>query len=205
MKYVDLLTTATDCLLYGILLAAVTMLILYFVLQMISKSCVKTIPFYLAGIVLAPLLVVQDSLIVAAFQAKSMVDAVEIDIQQIVGTYDQTAKDMNETQAILDQVGQDFPLIGYFTNITNMQVENAQQLAATMADAIRDYLNTYLWKRFGWCTAFIILAVLITFLADKKNKHVLQQSARNRRESRRTTSVVRTDRHVARSGRRHRF
>lgn len=205
MKYVDLLTTATDCLLYGILLAAVTMLILYFVLQVISKSCVKTIPFYLAGIVLAPLLVVQDSLIVAAFQAKNMVDAVEIDIQQIVGTYDQTAKDMYETQAILDQIGQDFPLIGYFTNITNMQVENAQQLAATMADAIRDYLNTYLWKRFGWCTAFIIVAVLITFLADKKNKHILQQTERNRRESRRTTSVVRTDRHATRSSRRHRF
>lgn len=205
MKYVDLMTTATDCLLYGILLAAVTMLILYFVLQMISKSCVKTIPFYLAGIVLAPLLVVQDSLIVAAFQAKGMVDAVEVDIQQMIGAYEQSAMDLNETQAVLDQVVKDFPLVGWFTNITNMQVSNAQDLASQMADGIRDYLNTYLWKRFGWCTAFISLAVLITFLSDKSNKHTLQQAERSRRDSGRTTSVTRTDRHTVRSSRRHRF
>ena len=203
MKYVDLLTTATDCLLYGILLATVTMLILYFILQMISKSCVKTIPFYLAGIFLAPLLVVQDSLIVAAFQAKGMVDAVEIDIQQIIGVYDQTAKDMNETQAILQQVGQDFPLIGWFADITNIQVENAQQLATVMTDSLREYLNTYLWKRIGWCTLFIFLAVLIAFLADKKNKHLIQETNRNNRRS--SSPISRSERHTARSGRRHRF
>lgn len=203
MKYLDLISTATDCLLYGILLATVTMLILYFVLQMISKSCVKTLPFYLAGIILAPLLVVQDSLIVATFQAKGMVDAVEIDIQQIIGAYDQTAKDMNETQAILQQVGQDFPLIGWFADITNIQVENAQQLASVMTDTLRDYLNTYLWKRIGWCTLFIFLAVLITFFADKKNKHLLQETERSNRRSSSTTQ--RGDRHSARSARRHRF
>lgn len=203
MKYLDLLTTATDCFLYGILLAAVTMLILYFMLQMISKSCVKTLPFYIAGIILAPLLVVQDSLIIAAFQAIGLVDAVEIDIQQIVGIYDQTAKDINETQAILQQVGQDFPLIGWFADITNIQVENAQQLASTMTETLRDYLNTYLWKRIGWCTTFIILAIFITFLADKKNKHILQET--DRRNRRTPSSTARGDRHVARSSRRHRY
>ena len=200
-----LLEITTDCFLYGILIAAVTMILLYFALQMISKSCVKTVPFYIAGIILAPLLVVQDTLIVAAFQAKGMVDALEIYVQQLIGEYNQSALDMKETQAILDQVVENFPLVGFFVNLTNAQVDNAQDLASSMAEGIRDYLNTYLWKRFGWCTAFIVLAVLITFLSDKKNKHTLQQSERSRRDGRRTSSATRTDRHTARSGRRHRF
>lgn len=200
-----LLEITTDCFLYGILIAAVTMILLYFALQMISKSCVKTVPFYIAGIILAPLLVVQDTLIVAAFQAKGMVDALEIYVQQLIGEYNQSALDMKETQAILDQVVENFPLVGFFVNLTNAQVDNAQDLASSMAEGIRDYLNTYLWKRFGWCTAFIVLAVLITFLSDKKNKHTLQQSERSRRDGRRVSSATRTDRHTARSGRRHRF
>lgn len=200
-----LLEITTDCFLYGILIAAVTMILLYFALQMISKSCVKTVPFYIAGIILAPLLVVQDTLIVAAFQAKGMVDALEIYVQQLIGEYNQSALGMKETQAILDQVVENFPLVGFFVNLTNAQVDNAQDLASSMAEGIRDYLNTYLWKRFGWCTAFIVLAVLITFLSDKKNKHTLQQSERSRRDGRRVSSATRTDRHTARSGRRHRF
>ncbi|MBQ6751244.1 MAG: hypothetical protein IJR02_10840 [Bacteroidaceae bacterium] len=171
MNYLNLLANATDCLWYGILLAAVTMIILYFILQMVSKTCVKTIPFYIAGVILAPLLMVQDTLIVAAFQAKGMVDALEIEVQQIVGAYDQSAMNLNETQAVLDQVTEDFPLVGYFVNLTNAQVENAQQLASVMAEGIRDYLNTYLWKRFGWCTAFIAIAVLVVFMFDKQRKY----------------------------------
>ena len=128
MKYLDLLSTAADCALYGLLLTAVTMLILYFLLQAVSKTSVKTIPFYLAGIVLAPLLVIQNTLLVACLQAIGMVEAVEIDIQQIVGTYNQAAMNMQETQAILQQVGQDFPLIGWFADITNLEVDNAQNL-----------------------------------------------------------------------------
>lgn len=206
MKYLDLLSTATDCVLYGLLLTAVTMLILYFLLQAVSKTCVKTIPFYLAGIVLAPLLVVQNTLLVACFQALGMVEAVEIDIQHIVGTYNQAAMGMQETQTVLQQVGQDFPLIGWFANLTNLEVDNAQNLAFEMTSLLKDYLTTYLWKRIGWCAAFIVMAVLIALLADKRNKDaaLAAPSGRGRRQSA-TSAIRRGDRHTSRSGRRHRF
>ena len=196
---------STDCFLYGILIAAVTMILLYFALQMVSKSCVKTLPFYIAGIVLAPLLVVQDTLIVVAFQAKGMIDAVEIYVQQLIGEYNQNAMSMQETQAVLEQVGRDFPLIGWFFNITNIQVDNAQNLANEMVELMHQHLNAFLWKRFGWCTVFIILAILITFLSDKKNKHKLNESTRSSRSSRGSSATTRADRHTGRSSRRHRY
>lgn len=203
MRYLDLLSTATDCALYGLLLTTVTMLILYFLLQAVSKTCVKTIPFYVAGIALAPLLVVQNTLLIACFQAIGMVEAVEIDIQHIVGTYNQAAMDMQETQAVLQQIGQDFPLIGWFANITNMEVDNAQNLAFEMTNMLKDYLTTYLWKRIGWCTAFILLAVLIALLADKRNMGAAT-SPRSRRQSA-STAAGRGERHAGRSARRHRY
>lgn len=211
MAYFYLISIATDSLFYGILLAAITMTILYFTLQMISKSCVRTVPFYIAGIILALLLTIQDTLIVATFQAKGMVDAVEVYVQQLIGIYDQSPKNLHETQAILNKIVQDFPLVGWFANITNIQVNNAQELAEVMAESLRRTLNIYLWKRFGWCTTFIFLAILTTFLADKKNKHLLQESNRNSRRSatnrdnRHSASAVRSDRHTGRASRRHRF
>lgn len=167
MKYFDLLVTAFDCALYGLLMTVVTMLLLYFILKFVSNTCVKTIPFYLTGIVLAPLLLVQDTLLAASIEALSLVKNVELDVQHIVGTYTQ-AMDMYQTTDVLQTVGDDFPLIGWFANITNLEVSNAPNLATELSDMLKDFLTKYIWKRIGWYTAFIVVAVLIALLADKR-------------------------------------
>lgn len=203
MRFFELLANFTDCVLYGLLLAVATMAILYFVLQMVSKTCVKTWPFYIAGIVLAPLLLTQDILLVAAWQARELVSAFEIEVAQLVGSYDTASKDLYEVQDIMDQVLEDFPLITYFVNITSVQVDNAQDLASTLSESMLDYLSTYMWKRVGWCAAFIILAVLITLMADKSGN----AAANANRSGRRTSAATMRGGRAAggRSARRHRF
>ncbi len=197
MIFFELLSVAFESFFYGVLLAAVTIAIMYFVLQMISKTCVKTIPFYISMAVLAVLLVVQDTFLIAAFKANDMVSAAEILIQQQIGAYSQ-ALNIEEVQNVLDIVVREVPLLGVFVNITNVQVDNAQDLATEMAVVLHDYLNAYIWRRIGWCSVFIVVAVLITFFADKRN--IKANSSTGRRATVRTS-----DRHLGRGGRRHRF
>lgn len=195
-----LFSIASESFYYGILLAAVTVIILYFILQMISKSCVKTIHFYISFAVLLVLLAIQDIFLIGAFKALDLVDVVRIYIQQQIGAYSH-AMNMQDTQDILDEVIREMPLIGIFANITDMEVDNAQDLAEIFAISLQTHLKTYIWKRIGWCTAFIITAVLITFLADKR-KAQTYSTARNRRQD---AAFNRSNVHSRRSRGRHRF
>lgn len=197
MIFFELLFVALGSFFYGVLLAAVTIAIMYFVLQMISKTCVKTVSFYISMAVLAVLLIVQDTFLIAAFRANDMVSAAEILIQQHIGSSSQ-ALNMEQVQNVLDMVVREIPLLGVFVNITNVQVDNAQDLATEMAAVLHNYLNAYIWRRIGWCGAFIVVAVLITFFADKRNIKATPSTGRR--------ATVRTsDRHIGRGGRRHRF
>ena len=48
-----------------------------------NKNIVRTIPFFITGVVLAVLLTIQSSLLIGAVKAKGMVDAAEIYITQL--------------------------------------------------------------------------------------------------------------------------
>ena len=56
MNFFLLLTDAFSCFLYGIVVTAVIMVILYFVLKTLSQGIVRTPVFYITGVVLAVLL-----------------------------------------------------------------------------------------------------------------------------------------------------
>lgn len=196
MLFFHLFSIALESFYYGVLLAAVTMIIMYFILQMISKTCVKTLPFYISGVFLAILLIIQDTCLVAEFKALGLVDSAEILIQQNIGAYS-GPMNLQDTQAVLDIVTANIPIIGAFANITNIEVENAQELARVMSEAMRDKLVACIWESIGWCAAFITVAVLITFFADKGKGRAAQSAPARHRSG--------SDRHVGRSGRRHRF
>lgn len=200
MIFFDLWSVASESFFYGILLAAVTVAVMCFVLQMISRTCVKTVPFYLSVTVLVILLVIQDTLLIAAFKANDMVSTVEMLVQQQIEACGQTLN-IEDAESVLDRVVQEVPLLGIFVNMVNVKVDNAQDLASAVAAQCHDYLNAYIWRRIGWCSAVIVVAVLIIVLADKRN--VKAAPSANRRA---TAASGRTShRHSARSGRRHRF
>lgn len=200
MLFLNLFSVAFESFLYGILLAVATIAIMYFVLQLISRTCVKTTLFYLSVIALSIFLVIQDTLLIAAFMADGMVTDAEILIQQQVGTHSQ-ALDMKEVHGVLDTVSRGIPLLGVFANITNVQVDNAQDLASEIATLFHDYLHAYMWRRVGWCSAAMFVAALIICLADKRA--VQEAPSRNRRTG--GFSGRASNQHSVRSGRRHRF
>lgn len=200
MIFFDLWSVASESFFYGILLAAVTVAVMCFVLQMISRTCVKTVPFYLSVTVLVILLVIQDTLLIAAFKANDMVSTVEMLVQQQIEACGQTLN-IEDAESVLDRVVQEVPLWGIFVNMVNVKVDNAQDLASAVAAQCHDYLNAYIWRRIGWCSAVIVVAVLIIVLADKRN--VKAAPSANRRAT--AVSGRTSHRHSARSGRRHHF
>ena len=75
MTIYNLFQTGASCILYGLLVTATLMAIMYFFLKEYNKNIVRTIPFFITGVVLAVLLTIQSSLLIGAVKAKGMVEA----------------------------------------------------------------------------------------------------------------------------------
>ena len=118
MNFFLLLTDAFSCFLYGIVVTAVIMVRLYFVLKTLSQGIVRTPVFYITGVVLAVLLLIQTSLMIGAIQAKDAVDSALIYMNQLLENYSGIVG-ANDSQQILDAVTEEFPIIGVYLNLAD--------------------------------------------------------------------------------------
>lgn len=185
MIFFSLLTTAFSCIIYGIIVTAVIMTILYFLLKGLSKGIVQTIPFYITGVVLAFLLSIQLSLMIGAIETKDAADAAEIYLTQflegksgVVGAQD--------SQRIFDIIEEEFPIIGTYINLVDFTGHDISVLAETMHATIIDYLNSYIWHRVWWILGIIVVACLIVMLFDKRSPSVGDTRYTSRRAVSRT-------------------
>lgn len=167
MTFLSLLTTAFSSVFYGIIVTAIIMAILYVVLKSLSKGIVQSIPFYVTGVVLAFLLVIQFSLMIGAIQAKDEVDAAQIYLSQLVedkyGTV--SAKD---SQKDLDAVTEEFPLVGTFFGIANFSGHDVSELPEVMHETMIDNLNTYIMHRGWWIIGILFVACTVALLFDRR-------------------------------------
>ena len=82
MTLISLFNTALTSIIYGIIVTATIMAMLYFILKSISRNMVHTPVFYITGIIVSMLLIVQFSLMIGAIQAKDAADTAEIYLTQ---------------------------------------------------------------------------------------------------------------------------
>ena len=168
MTFISLLETAFTSILNGIIVTAAIMAILYFVLKSLSRNMVRTPIFYITGIVTALLLIVQISLMIGAFRAKWAAEPAHIYLCQLLENRYGTVG-ANDSQQIIDNVTEHFPIIGVYINIADFSGHDVSDLAEAMYETMISYLNTYIWHRILWSLCIIIIACLIVMMYDKRN------------------------------------
>ncbi len=101
MVFYALLKTAFSSLFYGILLTMLIMVVLYFVLRSADKRITESVTYYITGIVLSVLLVIQSTLLIGAVKAKNTAEVAEVFLVQKLGEYSEVA-DTYSSQYISD-------------------------------------------------------------------------------------------------------
>lgn len=167
MGFFSLLTTMFSSVFYGLVLTVAVMAVLYLLLKSFSKSIVRTPVFFVIGVILAMLLVVNCSMLIGAIQAKGLADSAEMLLNQLVCGMGGMVN-VRDSQLAMDAVAEELPLLGVFANLADFSGVEVSELPAAMHQAIVDYLNSYIWRRVGWIVGFIVVACLLAMFFDKK-------------------------------------
>lgn len=169
MAFFSLISTAISSIFYGLVVTAVIMALLYVVLKTISRNIVQTPVFYITGVVLAILLLIQTSLMIGAFQAKDAADSAEIYVSQLLENSFGTVG-AQDSQRVLDAITEEFPIIGTYLGLADFSGHDVSDLAESMHETMIGYLNSYIWHRVWWILGFIFVACLIVILYDRGYK-----------------------------------
>lgn len=165
MIFFSLFSTAISSVFYGIIATAVVMTILFALLKAISKGIVQTPAFFVTGIILAVLLIVQFSLLIGAVQAKDATNSAGIYLTQLLENQNGTVTAQN-SQQIMDAVTDHFPVIGSYLNLADFSGYDVSELPDVMYSTMIEYLNSYIWHRVWWILGFIIVACFIVALFE---------------------------------------
>lgn len=168
MTFLSLLDTTFTSILNGIVITAAIMAILYFILKSLSRNMVRTPIFFVTGIVVALLLIVQISLMVGAIQAKGATDSAKIYLTQMLENSSGTVN-AQESQAVMDKLTESYPIIGVYLNLADFSGHDVSELAESMYETMNSYLSSYIWHRFFWSLGIIIVGCLIVMMFDKRN------------------------------------
>jgi len=191
MVFFSLITTAFSSIFYGIIVTAVIMAILYVVLKSLSKSIVQTPVFFITGVVLSILLIVQASLMIGAIQAKDAADSAEIYLNQLLENSYGTVG-AQDSQRVLDAVTNKYPIIGTFFGVADFSGHDASDLAESMHETMIDFLDSYIWHRVWWMLGIIVMACFVVMLFDKPNHY---KSRHDLLSSRHDGHRIRSNRH----------
>lgn len=183
MTFFSLISTAISSVFYGLVVTAAIMAILYVILKSISRNIVHTPVFFITGIVLAILLLIQTSLMIGAIQTKDAADSAEIYLSQLLENSHGTIG-AQDSQRILDAITEEFPIIGTYFGVADFSGHDVSDLSSSMHETMIGYLNSYIWHRVWWILGIIIIACLIVMLFDKrstvtdKSKHKVRMASR---------------------------
>lgn len=191
MVFFSLLSTAFSSIFYGFIVTAVIMVMLYVVLRSISPSIVQTPVFYITGVALAVLLLIQMTLMIGAMQAKSKTDAAESILSQLLEEASGTVS-AQDSQEILNTLTDELPIIGSFIDVADLSDHEVEDIPAAMSATMKEYLTSYIWHRFWWILGIIVVACVVVMMFDKPSvRHSERRQLPNHGGSRRVGSSSR--------------
>lgn len=180
LTFLSFFSTGLSCIFYGAIITAFIMATLYFILKTLSEGAVKSVPFYLAGVILAVLLLINMSIIVGAFTVKSNTDSLELWLQQkLNGLYG--IVDMDSSQAIGDMVNEEFPLLDSFINLYDWSGNRVQDIPQILNEGVNREMNRVILRNFLWSLGFIVAAMLVALYFDKGGGSSLGYSPKRQR------------------------
>lgn len=165
----SLIEIAFSCIVYGILITIIIMCILFCLLWAINNDILHSIVFYLVGILLAPFLMFQFTLMMGAVETQSAVDSAYDYICELVESKSGTIG-AAESQEILDGITEEYPLIGLFVNKADFMMVTSEELPDVFQETMTGFLDSYYWRRVWWSIGFIVIACLIVVFIPKTTK-----------------------------------
>ena len=154
------------------------MAVLYAILKFISRNIVSSVPFCVTGVVLAVLLTIQFTLLIGAVRCKGSIDSVQVFLEQNVENNIGTVS-AKESQEILDDMVEEFPLIGVFIGYANFSGNDVRNLPEVMCDSLNSFFNKYILHRILWIMVLVVTACVIVMLYDRRTTtHTVRTNAR---------------------------
>ena len=164
--FFSLLGTGISCIFYGIIATAVIMSVLFFSLKSLSKGIVKSVPFYITGVILAFLLICNFSITIGAYQVKESTEAMELSLRQLTEQVSGVVN-ANESQAIFDVLVDEFPMLGNFLQFADFSGNNVSDLALAMPREVRSEMDDVIWSNLLWALAYIAIACVVVMIFDR--------------------------------------
>ena len=126
--FFSLFFESITCLFYGIVIAVFIMATLYFILKTLSRGIVRSIPFFLTGVILSIFLVVNMSVVVGAISIKQQTGSMKLWLTQQLENVEGIA-DVQSSQAVGDILNEEFPLLGCFLNLFDMSGDSMYSIS----------------------------------------------------------------------------
>lgn len=177
--FFSLFATALSSIFYGTITTAVIMAVLYFLLKLLSAGIVKSIQFYIIGIVLAILLIVDLTVLIGAFQVKDITESMEVSLRQLTENKHGTVN-ANESQIVFDYLIEEYPMLGSYLQLADFNGNNVSELSTAIPYVIRKELNNIIIENIFWVIGYIIEACILAVLFEKNHSRYGQNHTRRR-------------------------
>lgn len=166
----------------GVFIAVMGVALMFFIIHSWWRNSNFTLLSFLVAFILFCLLSFQTVLICGAMTIKAYGENVEHSVNELVSQMPSDIQlSSDNAQAILNQVSNEFPIIGYYVNRVESFGNTPSIIAKSLVDALHRYLNWFILRRIGWCLLFIVcgaVAVINTISIKNRSGESLKYTSR---------------------------
>lgn len=154
----NILTNSIGSLFLGLLISLAGVALVFFIIKSWYKNREYTPLSYLVGGVFFVILAYHAVVICGAVSIKGYGD----DLEELVDTYvsglsDNKVFSQEDTQAILERLNDDLPIVGYYANYADFSGHSPQDIAQSMNESMQSFMNEYIIKHLLWSLFLIIV------------------------------------------------
>lgn len=162
----------------GVFITILGVALMFFLIKSWFNHKTFTTLSFIIGAILFVFLSFQSILLCGAITIKTYTDEVEKNISEWVKNIPPSKEfDKEDSQIIMNGIMEEWPLVGYFVDTADFTGHTSLNIAPSMADAIREYMNWFILRRVLWSLFFTITGAVIVIKSMEGN------SSRRRRSS----------------------
>lgn len=157
----------------GITFTLVGVVLMFFIVKSWRRGGRFGLRSYSVGVVLFFFLAYQSVLLCGAVTIKSYCSDVQQAICAMVSDKpDNVVFSRSDSQQILDNISRQWPLVGYYVNTADFTGHTPADIAASMTDELRSFMNWFLVRRVVWSLLFIVIGAIAVIKTMHDSAHI---------------------------------
>ena len=190
MVLLDILRYSFSSIIWGVLIAVVSMTLFVLLIKGWYKDAEFSPVSYLVGAVLFLFLSFQSVLIVGSLKIISMADEYEQHLVTLMDAY-LPEEMVSQAQAsdVIDSIISEFPILDYYISGGEFSGFTAKELPSAIAQELRSFMRWYIFRRILWCLGFVVVGAVCVIKSLSQNyvgQRRLRPQYERQRVSRRT-------------------